>query len=77
MILDERYRLRALEGNRVLLLAARFVLMEGRLVDAPHWGVVPELEEDKLAQLRGGEPIYLQPLSQDPASDLELPVGAP
>ena len=77
MILDERYRLRALEGNRSVLLAARFVLMEGRLVDAPHWGVVPEHEEDKLAQLRDDEPIYLQPLRQDPASDLELPVGAP
>ena len=35
VILDERYRLRALEGNRIVLMAARFVLVEGRLVDAP------------------------------------------
>ena len=37
MILDERYRPFALEGNRVVLMAARFVLMEGRLVDAHPW----------------------------------------
>ena len=65
------------EGKRVALSTASLVLMEGRLVGVPHFGLVAMMVLDDHTHLVEYKPEDLQSLHQDISRDLELSIWPP